>query len=802
MKVSLNWLKQYVDIDIPVDELCHKLTMAGVEVGEAKYIGDWGECYVGLITAVAKHPNADRLSLCTVETGEETVNVVCGAPNVHPGIKICLAKPGSNLYNPRNNKYEILKPSKIRGVDSEGMICSELELGLGNDHDGILILPDELEVGIPIERILSDVVLDVEITPNRLDCYSVLGIAQEIAAITGKTIQMPELYEPELEPETSIPSIKIDIQSPELCPRYSGIVIRNVKIAPSPAWLKDRLKKSGLNPINNIVDITNYVMHEFNQPMHAFDLKTLAGSAITIRTATDDEELTLLDGQKIKLNTSALVIADGQKTIALAGIMGGSDTQINDTTTDIFLESASFNGFNNRQSSDLYRVKTDASVRFEKNLNPLLTLKALKRAIYLILNIIENSTPGEIIDIDLEPERKPIKINLSIKKLVSILGMQIDIQTASEVLQKLGFQCVNTTIDEIECEVPYWRNDISIQEDLVEEIIRIIGYDEVPTRMLSTSIPHHEPSTAHVSKESIRDLLVSAGMQEIISYPLTNESELIKTGIRHELPNPIPVLNPMSGNFTHLRTTIRHNLLRVLEQNQYYNDGPFKFFELGRVFHKGTAGLPDEIETITGVCAGLNSPIYWNCSPFESDFYSIKGILDSMFQQLDIEATYELEGDSTFNPSESAKILVNKLPVGNIGSIKPTVLSEFNIRIRPTFMFDIDLNKIIALNPETIKPFAEISKFPEATRDLSFIVDLNITADSISTSIANSKNVQNIDIFDVYSGEELPAGKKSIGFRIHLQSMDKTLSNKEINKEINGIIKLSENSFGAILRDS
>ena len=374
MKLSLNWLKQYVNINTDVADLAHNLTMAGLEVNEVITIGDWRECYVGLVTSVEKHPNADRLSLCSVEIDSERFQVVCGAPNVEAGIKICLARPGARLYNPRSNSYEKLKANKIRGVTSEGMICSELELGIGEDHNGILILPAETAVGTNIESILSDMILDVELTPNRVDCYSVTGIAREISALTGQALCLPNLDFPS--GNTDVP-LSINIEAPDLCPRYTGAIIKNVTIQESPEWLKDRLAKSGLNPINNIVDITNFVMYELNQPMHAFDLNTIPNGIIKVRRAVKDEPLTLLDGQSLKLDSDTLVIADDTKPIALAGIMGGQNTQITSSTTDILLEAATFNGFNNRISSDKYRIKTDASLRFEKSLSEELPIKGL-----------------------------------------------------------------------------------------------------------------------------------------------------------------------------------------------------------------------------------------------------------------------------------------------------------------------------------------------------------------------------------------------------------------------------------------
>tara|TARA_Y100000590_G_scaffold154414_1_gene177474 strand:- start:161 stop:2554 length:2394 start_codon:yes stop_codon:yes gene_type:complete len=797
MKLSLNWLKQYVNINTDVADLAHNLTMAGLEVNEVITIGDWRECYVGLVTSVEKHPNADRLSLCSVEINSERFQVVCGAPNVEAGIKICLARPGARLYNPRSNSYEKLKANKIRGVTSEGMICSELELGIGEDHNGILILPAETAVGTNIESILSDMILDVELTPNRVDCYSVTGIAREISALTGQTLCLPNLDFPS--GNTDVP-LSINIEAPDLCPRYTGAIIKNVTIKESPDWLKDRLAKSGLNPINNIVDITNFVMYELNQPMHAFDLNTIPNGIIKVRRAVKDEPLTLLDGQSLKLDSDTLVIADDTKPIALAGIMGGQNTQITSSTTDILLEAATFDGFNNRMSSDKYRVKTDASLRFEKSLSEELPIKGLNRAISLITDMLDTSTLAAYLDIDTNPEREPLKVILDTEKIQSVLGMKLNLNTCTEVLQSLGFECSNVTNNQLTCTIPYWRNDVTLPEDLIEEIIRIIGYDEVPTRMLTTEIPHHKTDNQYTLKESVRDLFVASGLQEIISYPLTDATSLAKLELSDILPNSINVLNPMSGLYTQLRTSLRQNLLATLQQNQYNHEGPFKLFELGRVFYPSDNGLPEEIETITGVCAGKKRESHWSDGSENISFYDTKGIIEQLFSHLNMDVTYVINADGTYIPTQSASIFYNDNVIGTIGAVKKSVLQNFDIHFETVFMFDINFNKIIESKTSTANKFVQISRFPEAIRDLALVVDQRIASDDITKQILTQKYVTSVEIFDVYVGEEVEPNKKSLGFRIHMQSMDDTLTNELIIEQIDKIMRLVSNKFNAQLR--
>ena len=797
MKLSVNWLKQYVDIESDIKELAHRLTMAGLEVNEIISIGGWKHCYVGLVTSVAKHPNADRLSLCTVEINSERLQIVCGAPNVQEGTKICLARPGSKLYNPRSGTYETLKPSKIRGVTSEGMICSELELGIGDDHNGILILPEETEVGINVESILADTVLDIELTPNRSDCYSVTGIAREIAALTNKTLCMPIMAPPTT---STNDTLTIKIEAPDLCPRYTGAIIKNVKIQESPDWLKDRLKKTGLNPINNIVDITNFVMYELNQPMHAFDLSTIPNNVVKIRRSSEDESITLLDGQTLSLDTETLVIADESNPIALAGIMGGQSTQITEHTTDILLESASFDGFNNRQSSDKYRVKTDASIRFEKSLNLELPVYGLNRAISLITQMLEASYLDAYIDVDTDPEKESQEIRLTTNKIISILGMDIAIPKCLDVLTSLGITCSEVSEHELVCTIPYWRNDITLPEDLVEEIIRIVGYDEVPIRMLSSQIPHHQTNNPYIEKEAIRDLLVKSGLQEIISYPLTDDSSIAKLELSDTLPKSINVLNPMSGLYTQLRTSLRQSLLATLQQNQFYSEGPFKLFELGRVFYPSDEGLPNENERITGICTGQKSPNHWNLHPEDISFYDTKGILEQVFAGLNINVEYSLGSDGSYETNQSATISYLGTVIGTIGRVKKSVLQNFDIQLEPVFMFDIELSKILSANPPANNKFEQISRFPEAIRDLALIVDDTTNSSDITAQILKQPYVTAVDIFDVYSGDELDPGKKSLGIRIHFQSMSETLTNEQISKQIDAIIDQSKKSFAARLR--
>ena len=512
MKIPLSWLRDYVDVDLPMKELAHRLTMAGVEVGEVDRIGDWNECLVGRVTAVRSHPQADRLSLCQVDTGSEELEVVCGAPNVAANQKICFAKVGANLVNAHTGKKEPLKPARIRGVVSQGMICSELELGLGEDHTGIIVLPDDAPVGLPLDSYLGDTILDLEVTPNRLDCLSVLGVAHEVAALTGTTVREPEISYPEEGPPVS-EEVAISIADPDLCYRYTASLIKGVNVGPSPRWLQDRLSKARLRPINNVVDATNYVMLEYNQPLHAFDFDRLKDRTIIVRRAKPGETLVTLDGVERRLNTQVLIIADRQDPIGIGGVIGGENSEIGPETTNVLLESANFDGYNNRETAQNFRLRTDATLRFEKGLRPELAPIALRRATQLIQQVTGGSVAPGIIDVFPDPGRFPKTVRLTTGRLKKVLGMEVGLDTVERVLGSLGLQTDRQSPGSVDVCIPYWRNDINIEDDLVEEVIRIEGYDSVPVTMLSTPIPYQQSDPRRNLVGLVKDTLAASGMQ-------------------------------------------------------------------------------------------------------------------------------------------------------------------------------------------------------------------------------------------------------------------------------------------------
>jgi phenylalanyl-tRNA synthetase beta chain len=704
MRVPLSWLRDYVDIDGPAQELAHRLTMAGVEVGEVIELGGWKECLVGQVLTVAPHPNADNLSLCRVSSGDGEMEVVCGAPNVAAGQKVCFARVGANLYNTHSGKQETLKAARIRGVVSEGMICSEVELGLGDGHEGIVVLPEDAPVGMELDQYLGDTILDLELTPNRLDCLSMLGVAHEVAAHTGQTVREPQLdYSEEGPPIAELASISV--ADPDLCGRYTVSIIQGISIGPSPQWLQDRLNRAGLRPINNVVDITNYVMLEFNQPLHAFDLDKVEEQTIIVRRARPGETLETLDGVTRQLNPEVLVIADANQPVGLGGVIGGANSEIDSGTRRVLLESATFNGYNNRQTADTLRLRTEATLRFEKGLRAELAPLGLRRATQLIHDLAGGKVAQGIVDIYADRDKPPLAVSLTLKRLRQILGMDLDLPRVEKVLQSLGFrterqgsggfQTEQEGSGTLNVQIPYWRNDINIEEDLVEEVVRIIGYDNVPTTMLSTPIPFHQPRPLTELKERVRDTLASAGMQETISYPLISLADLERINQLDQKHPPLGVANPLSVGQEYLRPTLRASLLATLAYNQGHSEGPFRFFETARVFIPTGNGLPEEREVAAGVLAGPRWEPSWLEDEDDLSFFDAKGIIVAALERLGVNASFEPWEDATYQPGRCARIRLNDQTLGLLGQIDDSVRERFDLGEQPTALFELYLDQIL-----------------------------------------------------------------------------------------------------------
>ena len=782
--------------------MAHRLTMGGIEVGDVFTRGGWEGCVVGYVRATRPHPNADTLTLCEVDPGDgPPVEVVCGAPNVAAGQKICFARPGVTLMNMHSGRREELKPATIRGVVSEGMICSEAELEISDEHEGIIVLPDDAVAGTPLDEALGDTFLELELTPNRGDCLSILGVAREIGAITGQPLRVPEIgyTEAGVSAETLA---RVTIEDPDLCPRYTASVITGISIGPSPQWLQERLNRAGLRPINNVVDVTNYVMLEFNQPLHAFDLDAVTDHHVVVRRASDGEEFTTLDGVKRKLSTDNLLIADPAQAIGIGGVMGGANSEITATTTNMLLESATFHPLNNRRTSTDLNLRTEASLRFEKGLRPELAPIALRRATQLILETAGGEAAAGIIDVFPGGEDEVATVPLTVERLRQVLGMDLDIARAETVLASLGIVTRRTGADSLEADPPYWRSDIAIEEDLIEEVIRIIGYDEVPTTMLSSPIPYHRPNGMTSLKDGLRDALAAAGMQETISYPLVSAEDLDRLGANGESDGDTEILrvaNPMSTEQDIMRPTLAASILNTLAYNRGHNDGGFRLFELGRAFIPRTAGLPIEREMAAGVMSGPRYDANW-LSPAEPlDFFDLSGTLAAALDRLGIATSLESKDAPMFHPGRCARVTAGAADVGVIGELHPDIRDAFGLGTDPVVYFEVRLDDLLEAGPDGGR-FQSLSRFPAANRDLALVVPADVPAARVQALIERVRLVERAELFDVYAGENLPEGTRSLAFRIRFRAADRTLTAEDVNRAVNGLTRALEREAGATVR--
>ena len=801
MKVPLSWLKAYVDVNVSVDELAHRLTMAGVESGGVEQLCGWNDTYVGHVLAVEPHPNADRLRLCTVDIGAEQLQVVCGAPNVAVDQNIAFAKVGARIFDTHSGKTEALKPAKIRGVVSEGMICSVLELGIGEEHDGILVLPDDAPVGTLLSDYLGDAVLDLEVTANRPDCLSVLGVAREVAAFQGNQITEPDISYPEDgEPIDSLATV--EVADPEYCKRYTASLITDITIRSSPQWMQDRLNRAGQRPINNIVDVTNYVMLEYGQPLHAFDFDKVIDHHVIVRQAVAGEEHTTLDGIERKLQPPMMVIADPGGVIGLAGVMGGGNTEVTEATTTIFLESASWHPFNTRRTGDALKLRSEASQRFEKGWRPDLPPLALRRATRLMLEVAGGTVAKGIIDIYPGKEEVAV-VTLTLARLEKVLGITVPLDEVTKTLNTLGFDCKPVGTDAVEATVPAWRADITIEEDLVEEIARIIGYDRIPTTMLSTPIPLSQPDPARELKEEVRDLLAAAGLQEVINYSMVSGQSIeVTKGTTNgdKEPELLRAANPMSPEHEYLRTTLKPGLLKSLVTNQRHDNVPQWYFEVGREYLFYGEGLPEEPEMAAGIMAGPGALSTWAGEEKATGFYDAKGVLETLFERLGVLAAYESKDDSFYYPGRSAVVMANGQQIAQLGEIHPTVLEHFDVRAERAVYFEIDLAALLTALPDVGLRFRGPSIYPGALRDLALTVPVDVPAAKVQTIIEQHPLVARATLFDVYVGSQVDDGVRSLAYRVFLQAQDHTLTAEEVSKTMERTLARLQKELGATQR--
>ncbi len=784
MKLPIGWLKDFVSIELSPEEIARRLTMAGVEVKKIISSERWTGVYVGRVTGVGSHPNADRLRLATVDLGGEAKTVICGAPNLESGQMVAFAKVGANLIDGHTGKPFTLKPARIRGIVSDGMICSEKELGLSDEHEGILVLPAEAPLGSPLDDYLGEIVFDLEITPNRPDLLSIIGLAREVAALTSTELRVPPpSYNEGDRPISEL--INVEVPSPELCVRYSAGIVLDVSVDESPQWLKERLLTMGMRPINNVVDITNYVMLEYGQPLHAFDLDLIEGKKIMVRRARPAEAITTLDGVKRLLSSDRLVIADEAKAVAIAGVMGGLDSEVTSSTKNILLESANFNAASIHATASALHLLSEASMRFERGISPEMTIISLKRAIELIASLAGGCPAKGIIDV--YPGKKVLPlIILSRQKLELVMGKAPCDEDVLKVLRSLGFG-VQVEGDSFKAVPPYWRSDIKFDVDIAEEIARIIGYDKISMRMIATSIPPYVEQPMLQLKRRLTDMMSGLGFQEIITYSLVGPKEGV-----------IELQNPISSEQDHLRSSLKGGLISTLALNYRLEEGPLRLFEIGRVFLPRTDELPDEREMLGAIIGGPRVARWWQGGGEETDLFFAKGIVEALMGGFGLKAEFDQSDDPFFRSGYQAMIMVDGKYLGILGEIHPHLAASWEIKEK-TYFFELDLGQLLPFTLRS-KYYQPLPRYPGVVRDIAIILDSSVTYRRVLDVLKGVPLLQSIELFDVYTGAPVPEGKKSLAFRLIFQSSEKTLTDDEVSGVLEAVLDKLSRELGATLR--
>lgn len=789
MILSRKWLEDYVDTkDISDKEFCDAMTLSGSKVEEFNVEGSELEnIVVGKINSLERHPDSDHLWICSVDVGkDEDYQIVTGAQNLSVGDYVPAALPGATVYNRKEHCLEKIKKGKLRGIESNGMLCSFDELGLTqNDFpyacaDGIFVLGDDCEhtPGLDIHEAIgyNDTCVEFEITSNRCDCMSVTGLAREAAATFGRDFKLPE---PEVKPGHGDVNehLKVSIAEPDKCYRYSGAVVENVRVKESPRWLRERLRASGVRPISNIVDITNYVMLEYGQPMHAFDLRYLEGNEVNVRHAVNGEKITTLDGVERELNDSMLVIADKNKPVAVAGVMGGEYSGIMDDTTTIVFESACFNGISVRRTAKALGMRTEASSRYEKELDPGATMRALKRALELVQELDAGDVVNGVVDCFVKP-KEPVKVKFDYKWINDFIGIDLSEEEQKKILEKLEF----TFDDNGNIVAPSFRNDIEHIADISEEVARFYGYHNIPNRMLS-GVANGKLTDSQKFTRLINETLLSCGCSEISTFSFISPKayDRIRLAKDSKLRNSVVIMNPLGEDTSIMRTTILPSMLEVLSRNYNHKNPEAYLYEIGTVYEPTEAGkLP--IERQKAVIG-----IYSN----SADYYTLKGIVEKLLDILNT-AEYDIEPISdnpTFHPGRCAQFKIGDKVLATLGEVHPEAAENYSIGER-VYIAEIDVETAYEnrMPARTHKP---LPKFPAVTRDLAFVCDRDIPVLSLEKEISSAvgKTLEKVSLFDVYEGEQIESGKKSVAFNIQMRSADKTLTDEEADAAVRRVIK-------------
>lgn len=808
MNISYHWLSEYIDLSgVTAEELAEKLTRTGIEVDsvESRNKGV-SQVVVGEVKACEQHPNADRLKVCQVDVGqEELLQIVCGAPNVAAGQKVPVALVGASLPDLK------IKRAKLRGVESQGMICSAKELGMNDKllakefQEGILVLPDDAQIGTDVAELLSlhDEVLELDLTPNRSDCLSMIGAAYEAGAILDRKVNLPQAEINET--ERTISDFKVSISEPELCTHYAARRIRNVKIGSSPLWMQNRLMAAGIRPINNVVDITNYVMLEYGQPLHAFDAEKLAGSSIHVRLANEGERFVTLDDVERTLSSDMLLITDAEKPVAIAGVMGGAEAEVTEQTTQILLESARFSGDSVRRTSKALGLRSESSIRFEKNVDPAGVIAALNRAASLIEQYASGEVDAGIAEAG-SPQTDLVRISISKDRINSYLGTQISTEEVSAIFDRLGFE-YEAENDQWTVTVPSRRGDITRDVDLIEEVARLYGYDNIPTTWISgVTTPGSLTKEQKIARE-IRRYMTDRGLHEAINYTLTHPHRIAQFEGLFPGAEPVKVSMPMSEDRSVLRTSQLPLLIEAVMHNRNRNIHDAALFEMGQVYiaeQQKLTDLPNEPKLLSGVWTGAAAPAHWSKTERPVDFYDVKGLIDGLFAYLGIESVrYEAEAAEGFHPGKTAAVYFDvedgPKKIGRIGQLHPQLQEEFELG--ETYMFELELQPVFEQAVMDIQ-YEQLPRYPSAGRDLAMVVDADLEASKMLDKIKEVAGplLESVSLFDVYQGDNIEQGKKSLAMSLVYRDRERTLTDEEVSELHEKIVHSLEKAFAAKLR--
>lgn len=810
MQVSIKWLKDYIDFTETPEQLADKLTMAGIPVENVVDPGEGLEKVVtGRIEKLEPHQNSDHLQICTMNVGlAENIIIVTGAQNVAEGQVVPVAMVGAHLPNGMK-----ISKGKLRGVASNGMLCSAQELKLDleklpeEQKTGIFILPSDTPVGIPAKDVLglNDVVLEFELTANRADCFSVFGLVREIAAITGNKPHFPEIRVNE-DDNTKLNDIfSVEIADPDLCSRFSTRMLKNVKIGPSPEWMQQRLEGAGIRSINNVVDVTNFVMIELGHPMHAYDYDKITGKKLIARRAIEGEELHTLDDTSRKAKGEMLVIADSEKAAGLAGIMGGFETEITDTTTTVVLESADFYGPCIRRTARACGLSSEASGRFERGVDSETTIKALDRAAQLLQEMGACTVCEGIVDVYPNPKQANY-VTFTPEQINNHLGTNIAKDVMLNIITSVGFDVTKDENDEITVKVPSWRNDVTCMADISEEIARLHGFDKIKSTLPNGVSMQGTQSAKQTFIDKVKASLSSQGLYETISFALTNEETFNKLNIPQDSPlrKAVPIMNPLSDEYPLVRTTLLSSIFDNLARNLARKNDDVALFEVGSVFFPKAlpvTELPDEVVKIAGAITGRRNAQGWNQTNDMVDFYDAKGIIEELLANLRVTRyTVETGTHYAMHPGKTALFKKGRDVIATVGEVHPAVLSAYGIT-KPVYIFELDATIVMKYMAKDLK-YKALPKYPATSRDIAMLVDVDVNAADIEKAMtkAAGQNLTQITLFDVYTGKQVEEGKKSLAFSLTFQSNDKTLTDAEIDPAIEKIVAKLQKDFNANLR--